>query len=207
MSTPNSRKSFDIETSRAIGARIRQARGDRTQEEFAALVGVSRAALTNYEAGRRLPNDLVLKRIAEETGVDIPNLLFGRTTIPFEDYVAAIEDGAIREAQKRPGYIPRFMISDDEIAFVSLFRLYMDMKRPNGIKVIESVLAFWEQALARAKNLEDEPPIQWGEGYVERLRSALAANTWEVGYDPLSYLWPTLSEEAESRRTNTTPKS
>lgn len=53
----------------SFGLQFMELRGERTQEEMAALVGVSRAAWSNYEAGRRLPSADIMKRVAEVSGV------------------------------------------------------------------------------------------------------------------------------------------
>lgn len=47
------------------GERLRKLRGSRTQEEVAAAVGISRAALCQYEKGTRVPRDAVKIRLAE----------------------------------------------------------------------------------------------------------------------------------------------
>jgi transcriptional regulator with XRE-family HTH domain len=49
----------------AIGRRIRFLRGDLSQTVFAEKVGVSRAALANYETGRTIPNREVIRKISE----------------------------------------------------------------------------------------------------------------------------------------------
>ncbi|MCO5065666.1 MAG: helix-turn-helix domain-containing protein [Rhizobiaceae bacterium] len=193
------RKSFDSETLVAIGQRIREARGSRTQDEFASMLEVSRAALTNYEAGRRLPNDLILKRISDISGIPVPTILFGPTLVPFDEYLHSIENDAIRESQRRPGFIPRFMISDDELAMVSLFRLLMDMGEPAAWATIKTIIDYWEAELTHAKSIDGEPPIQWGEGHLDRLKAAYAEQSWEKGVDPMQWLWPTLAEEANAR--------
>lgn len=54
---------------RAVGRRIRFLRGDLSQAEFAERVGVSRAALANYETGRTIPSPQVMGDIARAGGV------------------------------------------------------------------------------------------------------------------------------------------
>lgn len=197
MSTPSGRKAFDTETLKAIGERIRDARGERTQEEFAEAVGVSRSALTNYEAGRRLPNDLILKKIAEVSGVGEPVLLFGPTVTPFEVYRQRVNEAAMEAAQKRPGYIPRFMVSDDEYAFIALLRLM----QIDGLylPLIQTVVDNAKEQIRLAKE-RGEPEIQWGQGYVERLERALEVGELEEGFDPDFNFWLTFWEETDSRR-------
>lgn len=197
MSTPSGRKAFDIETLRAIGDRIRDARGERTQEEFAEAIGVSRSALTNYEAGRRLPNDLILKKIAEVSGVGEPALLFGPTVTPFELYRQRVNEAAMEAAQKRPGYIPRFMISDDEYAVIALLRLM----QIDGLylPLIRAIVDNAKEQIKLAKE-RGESEVQWGQGHVERLEQALAKGELEEGFDPDFRFWLTFWEETHSRR-------
>lgn len=60
---PMSRKVFSNEALIAIGQRIREARGKERQSDFAAKLNVSRSVLSNYEAGRRLPDSAVIELI------------------------------------------------------------------------------------------------------------------------------------------------
>ena len=56
--------------------RLLKLRPEKTsQEQFAKLLGISRAALSNYETGKRVPDALMLKTIAEKTGVSADFLL------------------------------------------------------------------------------------------------------------------------------------
>ncbi|WP_421398143.1 helix-turn-helix domain-containing protein [Agrobacterium fabrum] len=82
----SSRGVFDIETMRNIGARIRDARGNATQEEFSKKIGVGRTVLANYEAGRRLPDSRTLEKIADESNLTVNFLLSGleATVDPFQ---------------------------------------------------------------------------------------------------------------------------
>lgn len=82
----SSRGVFNNETLRDIGARIRAARGDITQEDFAKKIGVGRTVLANYEAGRRLPGSATLEKIAEEGQVSVNYILTGieATVDPFQ---------------------------------------------------------------------------------------------------------------------------
>lgn len=62
------KSSAEIEAARFAGERIRVARGSQSQASLAAKVGISRAALANYELGRSLAPEDVLKRIGDVTG-------------------------------------------------------------------------------------------------------------------------------------------
>lgn len=53
-----------------VAERLRRLRGvEESQESFAARVGISRAALANYETGRTVPGPSVRRRICDALGV------------------------------------------------------------------------------------------------------------------------------------------
>jgi transcriptional regulator with XRE-family HTH domain len=47
------------------GERLRRLRGDKSQEEVAAAVGISKSALSQYERGERVPRDHIKVRLAD----------------------------------------------------------------------------------------------------------------------------------------------
>lgn len=59
----------------AFAARLRQLRGDRTQEDFAKSMGTTRNMLANLENGRHQPRMPVLLDIADKCGVTTDWLL------------------------------------------------------------------------------------------------------------------------------------
>ena len=59
---------------RSAGDDMRSLRGDRTVEETAAAIGISKAALLAYERGERTPNDTKKKTIADYYGVAVTGL-------------------------------------------------------------------------------------------------------------------------------------
>ena len=63
---------------RVIGDRLRQLRGDRTQAAVAEAVGVTDMAISQYEAGIRVPSDEIKLRLADFYGVGIERLFFIR---------------------------------------------------------------------------------------------------------------------------------
>lgn len=63
---------------KAIGDRLRQLRGDRTQAVVAEAVGVTDMAISQYEAGARIPSDEMKIRLADLYGVGIEQLFFIR---------------------------------------------------------------------------------------------------------------------------------
>lgn len=68
--------------------RFRLLRGDLTQEEFANKIGISRPTVGFYENGERMPDALVLKRIADTCDTSI-DWLFGLSDSGIEQYTAA----------------------------------------------------------------------------------------------------------------------
>lgn len=65
------RRFLDTDAALAFGQRLGDLRGEKTQDEIASLVGVSRSAWTNYEAGRRLPSAKTIKLFASVVGVPV----------------------------------------------------------------------------------------------------------------------------------------
>lgn len=48
-----------------IGERLRELRGSRTQEEVANAIGITSAAISQYEKGERIPRDEIKKSLAK----------------------------------------------------------------------------------------------------------------------------------------------
>lgn len=55
--------------------RLYELRGNRSQEEFAKFLGISRPSLGSYENGNRVPNAQILKKISGKCGVSTDYLL------------------------------------------------------------------------------------------------------------------------------------
>lgn len=55
--------------------RLSELRGDRTQADFADLLGISRASISLYESGARTPDGAVLRKIGEKLNVSCDYLL------------------------------------------------------------------------------------------------------------------------------------
>lgn len=51
-------------------------RGDRTQEEVAEAVGISRTALSNYEQGLRIPRDEIKIKLAKYFEKSVSEIFF-----------------------------------------------------------------------------------------------------------------------------------
>lgn len=61
-----------------LGRRIKFLRGELSQSEFAKKVGVSRAALANYETGRTIPGPEVIEAISYALGITTSFLSSGK---------------------------------------------------------------------------------------------------------------------------------
>lgn len=61
-----------------IGDKLRQLRTkkNKTQDEVASVIGISKSALAMYETGRRVPRDEIKIKIAAYYKVSIVNLFF-----------------------------------------------------------------------------------------------------------------------------------
>ena len=62
---------------RAIGQRIRQLRGQATQEEFAQILCISQAQLSKYELGQTAPPLGVLAKLGKVSGKSVDWILAG----------------------------------------------------------------------------------------------------------------------------------
>lgn len=79
-----------------FSVRLRETRGDMMQATFAQRIGVSRASLSSYENGTRIPDIETLKRIHEETGVSIYYLL-GLTDSKDDTFATTQRDTGLSE--------------------------------------------------------------------------------------------------------------
>ncbi|BEQ14456.1 helix-turn-helix transcriptional regulator [Desulfoferula mesophila] len=60
-----------------VGRRLKQLRGERTQQEFADLLGLSQAQYNRYETGKRLAHDKVLEQVAQVCGLSPEQVIWG----------------------------------------------------------------------------------------------------------------------------------
>lgn len=65
-----------IDKTLPVPERLIAARGDRTQQEVADAVGVTRSALGMYETGDRVPRDDIKVRLADFYDLPIQDLFY-----------------------------------------------------------------------------------------------------------------------------------
>lgn len=59
-----------------IAERLVELRGERSREEVANAVGVSKSAIAMYEKGERIPRDPIKLRIAQYYGKTVQEIFF-----------------------------------------------------------------------------------------------------------------------------------
>lgn len=59
-----------------IGSRLRDLRGDRSQQEVADALGLTAMAISGYERGERVPQDEIKIRLAEYYGKTVQEIFF-----------------------------------------------------------------------------------------------------------------------------------
>lgn len=96
-----------------VGARIREIRASRTQEEFGQILGVSRGYLSDIESGRSFPSVPFLTSLAVNIGVPLNWLLAGQMP-------AAANETTF-------GRISRVGVSEEESGFAAILNALWDM--------------------------------------------------------------------------------
>ena len=64
------------ENMKTVAERLIEARGNKTQDEVAEAIGVSRSAMGMYEAGQRIPRDEIKRKLASYYNRSIQDLFF-----------------------------------------------------------------------------------------------------------------------------------
>lgn len=94
-------KAQTVHDERAVGRRIRFLRGTLSQEEFAAKVGISRAALANYETGRTIPKQKIIDKISEAFEVS-PKFLASGEVESVEEFAVSLGLGSNQADELTP---------------------------------------------------------------------------------------------------------
>lgn len=132
MSTPSSTD---------LGQRLKFLRGEQSQEDFARKVGLTRAALANYETGRTKPKPSVLREVSRKLGLSDDFLLSGQVRNEYELNLVVAGKGVLNDGNE----------TEDELAIVGVLRA----ARPETVKNIIGTLL---------REIEDDPRTR------ERLR-------------------------------------
>lgn len=59
-------------------SKLRELRGNKSTKEIANAIGVSQAAISMYETGKRVPKDEIKKKLASYFGVTVDYLFFAQ---------------------------------------------------------------------------------------------------------------------------------
>lgn len=62
----------------STGTRLRELRGDRTQREISACIGITKSSWAMYERDKRVPRDEVKIKIANFFGKTVQELFFNK---------------------------------------------------------------------------------------------------------------------------------
>lgn len=65
-------------SNKEVGQKIRELRGNLTQEELGNALGCTKMAISQYETGLRMPNDKMKVEIANYFGVTVGSIFFKR---------------------------------------------------------------------------------------------------------------------------------
>lgn len=126
-----SRRIFDSETMREIGAKLRAVRGDRTLSQFATSLGLARTTWSNYEAGRRLPSHEVLERLRIIEGISAEQIL------PVAQLQRSVRPHA----------------TDDWFSYIPVLWLFSNLNQKIGFTSESEALTWWA---ARVSGLVNE---------------------------------------------------
>ena len=182
----STRKSFDFETSRAIGRRIREARGTEKQSDFASAIGVDRATLSNYETGRRIPSAEILNTIGVIKGYSANYILFGADTAVgnIKDAVDNYKKLFIEKTQTDPGFYPKWFFSNFEIALLRCFR---GCDPETQSKVVGSIANYMRELNNGVSDLADADIYEAAS--LQIVENALQSNFFEAGLDAEQIFW------------------
>lgn len=61
----------------SFGSKLRELRGNRSQEEMAKEIGITKSSWAMYERNERIPRDEVKVRIAQFFGKTVQEIFFG----------------------------------------------------------------------------------------------------------------------------------
>jgi transcriptional regulator with XRE-family HTH domain len=79
------------------GQHLKNLRGDRSLNEIASVMGVSKGYLSEVERGIRLPSDHFLTRIAEEYGADPEDIFYRFGKMPILSFNVIAQNKMLRK--------------------------------------------------------------------------------------------------------------
>lgn len=65
-----------MERATVIGSALRRLRGEKTQEQIASDLGITKSAWAMYERGNRIPRDEVKVQIAQYFGIPVQEIFY-----------------------------------------------------------------------------------------------------------------------------------
>lgn len=122
-----------------IGKRLKQLRGDKSQEEVAKQIGISRARLSHYETGRSEPDTEIIQKLATYYNVSTDYLLGNETSTLIDEIEKEEKDIA-----KRMEQIKRDLSSEDGLLFNG---------EPMSEEAVESFLEAMEYAVRQTQRI------------------------------------------------------
>jgi len=124
-----------------IGDRLKKLRGNRSQEEVAKKIGISRARLSHYETGRSEPDSEILKKLAEFYNVTTDFLISGNSEIKIKADLSSKDE---KDIAKRLEQIKKDLTSEDGLLFNG---------EPMSEEAIESFLEAMEYAVRQTQRI------------------------------------------------------
>jgi transcriptional regulator with XRE-family HTH domain len=90
--------------------RIKQLRGNLTQEEFAKAIGIKRTLISDYETGRTKPTSDILEKISRKGNVNVNWLLTGEGEryVHNSEKVSVVNEGSVKYGKSRGKIVPLY---------------------------------------------------------------------------------------------------
>ena len=65
-----------MQDKKAIGHKLRELRGEKTMQQVADDIGISKSAINMYENGERIPRDEIKVKFARYYGLSVESIFF-----------------------------------------------------------------------------------------------------------------------------------
>lgn len=76
----------------AIGQRLKEVRGRKSQAEFAEQLGVTHKSISNYEIGKRVPDVEFICKLMKDFGVDSTWLITGQYAVTSKSNLSTLKE-------------------------------------------------------------------------------------------------------------------